>query len=117
MTHEITHEITHKMSCETTQHEFAVNERHGNVQALLRLPPHAKALYVMAHGAGADMRHSFMESVSTALGARRIATLRYNPKKYLPTFTYTTSNAELVCPLVLRPQAAFSSCYCVFALL
>jgi predicted alpha/beta-hydrolase family hydrolase len=49
----------------------------SEVSALLTLAPDALALYVLAHGAGAGMRHSFMESISSALLERRIATLRY----------------------------------------
>ncbi|HET9989616.1 MAG TPA: alpha/beta family hydrolase [Kofleriaceae bacterium] len=44
---------------------------------LLVRPRGARALYVLAHGAGAGMRHEFMEEISDALGARGIATLRY----------------------------------------
>ena len=36
-----------------------------------------KAIYVLAHGAGAGMGHSFMEAVATGLAGRDIATLRY----------------------------------------
>ncbi|MFW6088191.1 MAG: alpha/beta family hydrolase [Gemmatimonadota bacterium] len=49
----------------------------GNVSALLREPPEAAALLVLGHGAGAGMRHRFMEEIAAALAARRIATLRY----------------------------------------
>jgi uncharacterized protein len=49
----------------------------GQVSALLMLPPDAWVLYVLAHGAGAGMRHRFLESVSAALADRGIATLRY----------------------------------------
>lgn len=40
-------------------------------------PAGAAALFVLAHGAGAGMRHPFMESLATRLATRRIATLRY----------------------------------------
>jgi len=36
------------------------------------------ALLVMAHGAGADMRHTSMTSIAQALAERGIATLRFN---------------------------------------
>jgi len=49
----------------------------GPVDALLALPERARLLYVMAHGAGAGMRHPFLESVAQALAARGIGTLRY----------------------------------------
>jgi hypothetical protein len=47
------------------------------VTGLLLNPSGAPACFVLAHGAGAGMTHSFMESVATGLGERRIATLRY----------------------------------------
>ena len=40
-------------------------------------PPRARALYVMAHGAGAGMRHAFLAAIAEALAARDIATLRW----------------------------------------
>src|SRR5258708_28503688 len=44
---------------------------------LLAAPPHPRACYVLAHGAGAGMFHPFMEAVATELAQRAIATLRY----------------------------------------
>lgn len=44
---------------------------------ILRRPPSAWCLYVLAHGAGAGMRHPFLESLSGALAAEGVATLRY----------------------------------------
>lgn len=44
---------------------------------LLVLPDGARALYVLAHGAGAGMRHPFLESIARALAAGGIGTLRY----------------------------------------
>ncbi|HSG48042.1 MAG TPA: alpha/beta family hydrolase [Longimicrobiales bacterium] len=44
---------------------------------LLLRPPDAFALLVLAHGAGAGMRHPFMEGVARALGREGVATLRY----------------------------------------
>jgi predicted alpha/beta-hydrolase family hydrolase len=49
----------------------------GQVSALLLLPPDSWLLYILAHGAGAGMRHRFLESASAALAERGIATLRY----------------------------------------
>jgi uncharacterized protein len=49
----------------------------GEVSALLILPQQARALYVLAHGAGAGMRHPFMEAIAQRLAARAIGTLRY----------------------------------------
>ncbi|WKA28325.1 alpha/beta hydrolase family protein [Bradyrhizobium roseum] len=47
------------------------------VSALLVAPPQARACYVFAHGAGAGMTHASMEAVADGLGARGIASLRY----------------------------------------
>jgi predicted alpha/beta-hydrolase family hydrolase len=44
---------------------------------MLVRPPDAWALYVLAHGAGAGMRHPFLEQLSFALAACGVATLRY----------------------------------------
>jgi predicted alpha/beta-hydrolase family hydrolase len=49
----------------------------GGHPALLLRPPAARALYVLAHGAGAGMRHAFMATVAQALAARDVATLRW----------------------------------------
>ncbi len=48
------------------------------VSALLERPPGTRVLYVLAHGAGAGMRHPFLEALVGALAARRIATFRYH---------------------------------------
>ena len=49
----------------------------GEVSALLDLPAGARWLLVLAHGAGAGMRHRFLEAATAGLAARRIATFRY----------------------------------------
>ena len=49
----------------------------GEVSALLLAPTRPSAYYVLAHGAGAGMRHPFMEAIAQRLAARGIATLRY----------------------------------------
>ena len=46
--------------------------------ALFDRPRGARALYLCAHGAGAGMRHRFMQAMSTALAEQKIATLRFN---------------------------------------
>ncbi len=47
------------------------------ISSLLVLPARPRALYVLAHGAGAGMRHPFLESMAQRLAERAIATLRY----------------------------------------
>ena len=44
---------------------------------VLVAPPQSQALLVLAHGAGAGMRHPFLETVARLLGERGIGTLRY----------------------------------------
>ncbi len=47
------------------------------VSGLLLAPVHARACFVMAHGAGAGMTHPFLRSVAEGLARRDVATLRY----------------------------------------
>jgi predicted alpha/beta-hydrolase family hydrolase len=47
------------------------------VSSLLQRPRLARACYVLAHGAGAGMDHSFMVDVARELAFRGVATLRY----------------------------------------
>jgi len=52
-------------------------ENSGDVSALLSRPQNARWLLLLAHGAGAGMRHPFMENLAAELAAVQIATLRY----------------------------------------
>jgi len=54
-----------------------VSDRTGSVSGLLILPQDARLLCVLAHGAGAGMRHHFMERLAAELASKRIGTLRY----------------------------------------
>src|SRR5437867_8448977 len=56
---------------------FSVGQTSGEVSGLLVRPPDARLLCVLAHGAGAGMRHPFLEAVARALAGQKIATLRY----------------------------------------
>jgi predicted alpha/beta-hydrolase family hydrolase len=47
------------------------------VSGLFQTATGDRALYVVAHGAGAGMTHPLMASIADGLAARRIATLRY----------------------------------------
>ncbi len=47
------------------------------MSGLLIAPPGSRALLVLGHGAGAGMRHPFMECVAGLLANRGLATLRY----------------------------------------
>jgi hypothetical protein len=65
----------------TREHRF------GPYAALLCLPENATALLSLAHGAGAGMRHAFMEAIAEALGRCRLATLRFE-------FPYVTAGSR-----------------------
>ena len=61
---------------QTAELTFQVPER-ASVSAILIRPPSATLLYVLAHGAGAGMRHPFFEGMARALAERDVATFRY----------------------------------------
>jgi predicted alpha/beta-hydrolase family hydrolase len=54
-----------------------IDDRIGPVSAFLLRPPDAWMLYVLAHGAGAGMRHRFLDAISAALAGRGVATFRF----------------------------------------
>jgi len=60
-----------------SQHTFLATRSSGDVSAILVRPARVKGLYVFAHGAGAGMRHRFMEAVADRLAGHGIATFRY----------------------------------------
>jgi predicted alpha/beta-hydrolase family hydrolase len=56
---------------------FAINEKAGAVSGLLMRPDDAQACLVLAHGAGAGMRHKFMDAISKRFADLGVATFRY----------------------------------------
>jgi predicted alpha/beta-hydrolase family hydrolase len=44
---------------------------------LLELPEGSRALLILAHGAGAGMRHPFMDAIARVLATRGVGTFRY----------------------------------------
>lgn len=65
------------MAVKTQELKLAI-ERIGTVSAILMQPDNARACYVLAHGAGTDMRHASMEKIAVGLANRGIATFRFN---------------------------------------
>ncbi len=57
--------------------KFHVPEAEGDVSALVSIPDDVRYVYVLGHGAGAGMRHHFMERMSELLVARGVGTFRY----------------------------------------
>jgi predicted alpha/beta-hydrolase family hydrolase len=62
----------------TREVRFVATERSGEVSGILVRPGGARFLYVFGHGAGAGMRHAFMEAAAEGMAARGVATLRYH---------------------------------------
>jgi predicted alpha/beta-hydrolase family hydrolase len=85
-----------------------------SVSGLLQVPPKARACYVMAHGAGAGMTHSFMASFADDLAERSIATLRYqfpymergSKRPDTPKFAQATVRAAVAEASRLVPELA-----------
>jgi len=82
---------------------FAVSEGE-TVAARLEEPAAARACYLFAHGAGADMEHPFMRAIAAGLAALGIASLRYQ-------FPYTQRGARRpdpppLCHATVRAAAA-----------
>jgi predicted alpha/beta-hydrolase family hydrolase len=75
-----------------SEREVQIPSAEGRVSGLLIAPKDARACYVLAHGAGAGMRHPFMASVAQGLAERGVATLRYQ-------FPYTERGSK-------RPDSA-----------
>ena len=66
------------MAVEAEELKFLATEEKGDVSALIARPPGAEALLVLGHGAGTNMRHSFIQDLSDALNGEGIATFRFN---------------------------------------
>lgn len=84
----------------------------GHVSGLLVRPTQAWLLYVLAHGAGAGMRHQFLEKIADALSARGVATLRYqfpymesgSRRPDTPAVAHATTRAAVALATELAPD-------------
>jgi uncharacterized protein len=65
------------MTIESRALTIRVSDSVGEVEARLMRPADARWLLVLAHGAGAGMRHPFMEHLARELAAYGVATFRY----------------------------------------
>ena len=63
--------------CTTRSLRFPVSPKAGRVSGVLVRPPAAQCLLVFAHGAGAGMRHAFMQASAAQLAQCGIASFRY----------------------------------------
>ena len=62
---------------EVRELQFVATEKAGPVSALLLRPKSAHTLLVLGHGAGAGMRHAFMQATAERLASQGIASFRY----------------------------------------
>jgi uncharacterized protein len=58
--------------------ELYISAAIGSVSAECIIPEQTKGIMTLAHGAGANMNHTFMVSLVHALAERGVATLRFN---------------------------------------
>ena len=77
--------------------------RFGAHAGLLWLADDATSLLALAHGAGAGMRHAFLEAIAGALARRRVATLRFE-------FPYAVAGARRP-----DPRPVLIDCVCAAA--
>jgi uncharacterized protein len=56
---------------------FSAGKTSGEVDAVFTRPENARWLMVLAHGAGAGMRHAFMTGIAQSLAKHGIASFRY----------------------------------------
>ncbi len=86
--------------------ELAIDTGGGqSVQGLLYRPAGAAALLVLGHGAGAGMRHEFLEHLATLLADRGVATLRYQ-FPYMEAGRRLPDRAPVLLPVVRAAVAA-----------
>ena len=60
------------------ENKVLISKSLGSVTVLATIPKNPKTLIVLAHGAGAGMRHPFMESLAGELINRNIGVIRFN---------------------------------------
>jgi predicted alpha/beta-hydrolase family hydrolase len=75
------------MDVHRSETRFLATRSSGEVSAILVRPPDSRALLVLAHGAGAGMRHRFLESLAQELASVAVATFRWQ-------FPYTEKGSK-----------------------
>jgi predicted alpha/beta-hydrolase family hydrolase len=94
----------------TKELKFIATPEDDEVSAILMRPENATHLLVLAHGAGADMRHVTMQTIAERLAEAGIATFRYNfpfmekrkpvgsPVTAIATVVSAVTKASEICP-------------------
>ena len=65
-----------------------VSSKIGDVSAIVNEAADPIAILILAHGAGTDMNHKFMNDLSVSLAALQISSLRFN-------FPYTENGRKM----------------------
>lgn len=84
-------------------------ERQGDVSGLLLRPRQPRWLLLLAHGAGAGVRHAFLERLASELAALDIATLRYQFPYMEQRRRVPDSPAVLTATVAAARRAAFEA--------
>jgi uncharacterized protein len=72
------HDFNFDSTMSTKSFKLDVSPSVGKVSAKYIVPDKPKCIFTLAHGAGAGMDHSFMETLAHSLSKAGIATLRFN---------------------------------------
>lgn len=96
------------------QDYLLVSESIGRVSCVLTVPRNPVATLVLAHGAGAGMRHPFMQRIAEELAILKIAIIRYNfpfienkkKRPDAPAVTMTTVKAAIDFAALQLPELA-----------
>jgi predicted alpha/beta-hydrolase family hydrolase len=105
---------TQQTTIDETQSLIIDVGKSGPVSALLQKPANAKTCLVLAHGAGAGMRHPYMTELAAALSDLGIASLRYQfpymenkgKRPDAPAVCHATIRAALAMAHELMPSLA-----------
>jgi predicted alpha/beta-hydrolase family hydrolase len=96
----------------TQSFKLEVSPSVGKVSAKYIVPDKPKCIFTLAHGAGAGMDHSFMETLADSLSKVGIATLRFNfpcvehkkGRTDSPAIAHTTIEAAIAKARELNPK-------------
>ena len=72
------HDFNFDPTMSTQSFKIEVSPSAGDVSAKYIVPDKPICIFTLAHGAGAGMDHSFMETLADSLSKVGIATLRFN---------------------------------------
>ena len=92
-------------------HTWTIDATHGQTSGLMVRPAHARALVVVAHGAGAGMQHAWMEQMAQALAQVGLASLRYQFPYMLSGRRKPPDRPAVLCATVRSAVAYAQQCW------